>query len=124
MILPKLKSRKAIRDTKILQLYLREHKTQLEIAKVFGISEVRVGQILAKNASLLTYDVKFEKSKRVNKLHRTLENLPETISDKKDFMDVQSELRKELEGDSVMNVITQFLNVTPSIDSVKNRIAL
>ena len=112
MIIPKIaKSRKAIRDAKIISLYATEHLTHEEIGKQFGITKQRVGKILYNNKHLLEIDIKSEKIRRYNILSRELSKAEPS---KKDRIDILAEMRKECEGDSVTNIITQFLNVTPA----------
>ena len=120
MILPKdIKSRHKIRDANIIRLYLRESKTHEELGKIFGLTECRIGQILSSNSHLLTYDLNYEKALRVNKLKRIIRKLPEEVSEKKDVLDAQTELRKEIEGD--IKSETTINNITYNIQGQRKR---
>lgn len=87
---------------------------QETIAKAIGLSQVRISQILYANRALLNYDQNYEKVKRINRLKRIADNLPETVSKNKDVLDVQAEIRKEIEGEeksgNTINNITYNLN--------------
>lgn len=102
MKLPKeVKSRHKLRDAAIVKLAI-EGKTQLEIGVKFGLTRNRIQQILCENSNLLLLDKNYEKFQRINRLKRALSKAEEDgllISDKKDFIDIQKELRAELEGE-------------------------
>jgi len=91
----KIKGPFKIRTIKMIRQY-GNGDTMDEIGKRFGVSGTRVQQILYKYRDLLEADKKYEKAKRINQLKRWLKNNPKTT---KDAMDVQGELRKEIEGD-------------------------
>lgn len=103
-----IKGPNKIRTVKMIKLYL-DGKTMLEIGTIFGISGSRVQQILYKNRDLLESDRKYEKAVRINRLKRWIEKHPETS---KDAIDIQAELRKEIEGDkpniAIQNTVANY----------------
>lgn len=124
MILPKdIKTRHKIRDAKIIMLYAQS-KTMAQIGERFKISPQRIERIINRNKELLSIDRKYEKLKRINYLKRQLvdENGNE-IPSKADRSLIIEMLRKEFEGDSITNIVTQFLQVEkPEIISPTNRL--
>ena len=123
MILPKeIKTQHKIRDFKIISLYAQS-KTMAQIGERFKLSPQRIERIINTNKELLSIDRKYEKFKRINYLKRQLidKNGNEKNS-KADPIEIIENLRKENEGDSIVNVITQFLNITPTNMSENNRL--
>lgn len=122
MILPKdIKTRHKVRDAKIIRLYAHDNQTTEEIAQAFGMTHQNVSLILYKNKHVFELDKKFEKQKRLNKLNRMLAKTDDSVSKNRDATDIIKEMRAECEGDSNVNFISQFLNITPEFkDSLKN----
>jgi predicted DNA-binding protein YlxM (UPF0122 family) len=85
-----------IRDAKIITMYARDAVSMEEIGVRFGISGTRVQQIIYRNRHLLQYDKEYERAKRVHNLKRWIKAKPESS---KDPVDIQGELRKEIEGE-------------------------
>lgn len=67
-----------------------------ELAKKYELTEQRILQILIKNRVYKLIDKDWEKTKRINRLRRWIKKRPDTM---KDTLEVQQELRKEIEGD-------------------------
>lgn len=91
----KIKGYHKIRDAKILMMWGVDHEDTATIAAKFGLKERRILQILRANHKALPVDKEWEKKKRIERLQRWIKKKPETF---KDAMDVQEELRKEIEG--------------------------
>ena len=122
MILPKdVKTRHKIRDAKILQLFY-EGANKVEIAQQFEISHQRVGHIIRKNIELLEIDKTFERIKRHNRLQKIFLNTPDTLSPKKDILNVIQEMRHELEGEGNINIISQFFSISAD-PKIKTRLS-
>lgn len=109
------------RDADICNLFLYENLSMVNIGAKHGISHQAVSYILRNNKSLLKIDKEFNKAKRINVLERMLQETPEKLSKNKDNTDLIEQLRKEHEGDSVTNIISQFFTIRPPKD-VKNRL--
>ena len=122
MILPKeIKSRHKIRDAKIVQLFI-DGTSQVDIAQIFQLTQQRINQILYENKNLLLGDAKYEKTKRVNYLRSQLTSPDGRFKkSEKDPAEIIEQIRKEYEGDSQINMVTQFLNIEPS-EKVENRL--
>lgn len=129
MLLPEqIKTKKKIRDARIIQMY-SDGKTLEEIGAKFGITDRAVSFIVYKNAHLLELDRTFEKAKRMNRLRRVLEIVPDKLSSKKDVLNVLEQMRKETEGDQsnlpqVKNVIQIIMpaqnNELEAVETVEN----
>lgn len=121
MILPKeiKSSRHKIRDAQIVKLYI-DGASENDLSQKFELTQQRINQILYENRNLLIGDAKYEKAKRLHRLKRIAKQLPDTLQ-KKDILDVQSEMRKEFEGDAQVNVVQQFLQIEKS-DGVRSRL--
>ena len=109
------------RDAKICNRFMDDSKTLDEIGLEFGMTAPSVHYILHKNKSLLILDRNFERAKRINVLKRILKNTKESLSTKRDTIDVLEQLRKENEGEVVTNFISQFFSIEPN-SSVKTRL--
>lgn len=123
MILPEAlkKSRNAIRDSQIINLYLEQGYSQQVIANRFGISQERVGKILKVNASAIITNIKdYDKVKRLAFINRALDS--KTIPEARTKLELVEAKRKEFEGENVTNIITQFLNITPGNLNPSNRL--
>lgn len=88
------------RHAEICTLFLDESMSMEEIGAKLGITHQAVSYVLSKNLEILKLDANFEKLKRINKLTRVLRSLPDSISPKKDLLDVTKELRAEFEGNA------------------------
>lgn len=104
MILPKdviAKPHLKIRNTAILKLILQGN-TQLEVSKRFNLTQQAIASIVYKNSHLLNWNKNVEKLYRINRLRRIVDKLPDTLAKHKDVLDVQQELRKEIEGEKAI----------------------
>jgi hypothetical protein len=98
----KIKGRNRIRDGAIVLYFKRDHLDYLELAEKFKLTERRILQILSKNHAFIKRDKEWEKEKRIGLLHRRLKESSRRtflFQDQKDELAIQSELRKEIEGD-------------------------
>ena len=122
MILPKeIRSRHKIRDAKIIQLFI-DGTSQIDISKIFELTHPRINQILYENKNLLLGDAKYEKAKRINYYRSQIKTLDGRFKDStKDPAELIESIRKEFEGDSQVNIVTQFLNIEPA-ENVSNRL--
>jgi len=89
-----------LRDLDICLLYIRG-KTADEIVEErnLKLTARRVEQIIYDNAAFVNPRVAWPKSKRIMYLQRLAERTKDKISDKRDYLDVAEQLRKEIEGD-------------------------
>lgn len=92
----KIKGRNRIRDGAIVLFFKRDHLDFPELANIFKLSERHIVRILSRNHAFIKRDKEWEKEKRIARLNRWLKNKPVTL---KDPVEIQSELRKEIEGD-------------------------
>ena len=84
------------RDFKICHLWMEGRLTNLEISEVMGISERCVSRVVYKNRHVLKADRNWEKISRIKWLKEQLNKKGDTS---RDPLDLQAELRKEIEGD-------------------------
>lgn len=63
-----IKGNNKVRDSKICSLYATDAWTMQEIAERFGISQVRVNQIIWKNRALLNIDKNYENVQQINRI--------------------------------------------------------
>lgn len=91
-----------LRDFKICQLYIDglipEEISQLYATRNRILTVRRIQQIVSANKTFIAKHIGWDKSKRVHKLIRVLKNVPETISSRKDVLDVLDKIKEELEG--------------------------
>ena len=97
MKITEIKGNNKLRDFKICHLWEEGLLTNLQIAGIFKISERCVGRIVYKNRVVLTIDRDFEKTKRIKWLKSQIHKAGDT---RKDPLDIQAELRKEIDGDT------------------------
>lgn len=121
MILPKeiKSSRHKIRDAQIVKLYI-DGLTENELSQRFEITQQRINQILYANRHLLLGDIKYEKAKRLHRLKRIAKKLPDELKSK-DIIDVQAEMRKELEGDDRISITQNYIQIEKS-PAIQNRL--
>lgn len=104
MILPEaVKGTKRIRNAKIVSLYAEGNFSQDLLAKKFGISQIRISQIIKSNAKLILDNKDWNKVQRINLLMQDLHK-PELKSqclEKKDLIDLW---RKEFESDKGITI--------------------
>ena len=101
MRIPKgIVTKNKLRDAKIIHLYAGDHKTREELSALFGISCTQISRILYANREVLKIDKEFEKVKRFNRLERLAVRNQDNLAKHKDYLDINKELRAELEGDS------------------------
>lgn len=84
------------RDYQIIQDYLEGIYTLTDLGAKYNLSDVRIGQIVSNNITLIDLDISKEKVKRIMWLRNQIAKKGDT---KKDPADLQEQLRKELEGD-------------------------
>lgn len=115
MILPKdVKSRHAIRDSKILTEFIDTDVSQTTLANKYGISQRRVSQILQQNASTVIAKAKdYTKMKRLNFYNAVLSSNIPIAPSKLHAIEAQ---RKEFEAETQINNVTQYLNVSRPIE--------
>jgi hypothetical protein len=94
----KIKGRNRIRDAAIVIAFKREKMGYSQIAEKFKLTERRILQILAVNHAFIKRDKEWEKEKRIARLERWLDD-PKNKDTRKDPVEVQAELRSEIEGD-------------------------
>ena len=113
MILPKdIKSRNAIRDSQIINLYMDSGLSQTVLANKFSISQNRVSTILRRYASVIITNIKdYDKIKRLHWLNKSMQDKLPTARTKLELVEAR---RKELEGENVVNVVAQFLQIEPA----------
>jgi hypothetical protein len=118
MIIPeKIKGRHKIRDAKICLLWDRDSLSPEEIGIKFGLTKLRILQILRTNHLALPIDKEWEKRKRIALLRRHIAKKP---SSSKDVADLLEQLRREIEGDKAaveINTYTQIWN--SALDKMK-----
>ena len=103
-----VKGYKKARNYRILKMFMEGH-TQSAIGKKFGITQVRVNGIIYDNKDLIKYDRELEKSKRIAWLKSQLLKSGDT---KRDPVDIQEQLRKEIEGDKSHIDNSQHTHIT------------
>lgn len=120
MILPSgVKTRHKIRDTKIVQMYA-EGYTLDEIGKKVGLCKQTCSYLVRKNKHVFDLDKNFEKVKRLNRIKRIYDK-SETLVPKsvKEFVLLNQEYRRELEGDVVGGEVKQIVQVfMPGKDAI------
>ena len=93
-----------IRDFKICKLFLDDEElTYKDIGSRFGITASRIEQILSANCVLINTAKDWEKTKRKRLLKRWIKKLGDS---RKDPADLLEQLRKEDEGDKLIEVKT------------------
>ena len=93
---PEFLRKHELRNFKIVRMYAQEPITMRAIGLKFGLSEGRIKAIIAKYAGKLDWDLRHEKTKRVNELRRIAD---ETQAPGMKLAVVR-ELREEFEGKS------------------------
>jgi hypothetical protein len=91
-----IKGKNRIRDAAIVVEWKQNHTPTETIAEKFKLTQRRIEQILRTNHAFVKIDKEWEKSKRIHRLSRRLEESEPT---KKDELEIMSELRREIEGD-------------------------
>lgn len=95
----KIKGRNRIRDGAIVLYFKRDNLDYPQLAEKFKLSERHIVRILAKNHAFVRVDKEWEKAKRLNRLHRWLKKDGVLRDSSKDPVDIQEQIRKEIEGD-------------------------
>ena len=103
------------RNAKICNDFMLEHLTECELGTRYELSQQAISYILRNNKSLLRIDTEFEKAKRINRLNRIFSKIGDSLSPKKDVLNVITEMRHELEGEG---------NKTINLSSNVNQIAI
>lgn len=96
----KIKGRNRIRDAAIVACFKIERLEYSQIAEKFKLTERRILQILSANHAFIKVDKEWEKEKRIARLEKWLKD-SKNKDTRKDPLEVQQELRKEIEGDKV-----------------------
>ena len=123
MILPKdIKGYNRIRDFKICQMYMQEGMTLQEIGQKFGLTKQAIDYVILKHKSVFKIDKEFEKLKRLNRLKRIFDSCSDRLSPNKDILNVIEQMRKEFEGENIVNLITQFLQIEKPSSEIKTRL--
>lgn len=86
-----------IRDFKICYLWQEGKLTNQQIAEQFGISERCVARVVYKNRGVLKTDRNWEKAQRIKWLKQQLNKCGDS---RKDPLEIQEAIRKELEGEN------------------------
>lgn len=94
----KIQGRNRVRDAAIVLYFKRNALTYIELAEKFKLTERRILQILSKNHAFIKRDKEWEKEKRIARLERWL-NDDKNKDSRKDPVEIQAELRKEIDGD-------------------------
>lgn len=94
----KIIGKNKIRDAAIVVEYKKNRTAYKKIAEMFNLTERRILQILSTNHAFIKIDKEWEREKRIARLDRWL-NDPKNSDTRKDPLEVQQELRKEIEGD-------------------------
>jgi len=71
-----------------------------QLSEMFKLTERRILQILATNHAFIKRDKEWEKEKRINRLHRWLKKDGKLRDSNKDPLEIQEQIRKEIEGDN------------------------
>lgn len=105
MIIPKeIKGKNRIRDFKICELYLAG-MSPTEIFETFRhrqrpLSLRRIHRIISDNAAFINPRIGWPKTKRLHRLQRIAEKMPDKLSSSKDILNVMEEIRKEIDGEA------------------------
>lgn len=105
MLIPKeIKGKNKIRDLKICELYL-SGMNALEIYDTFRnrsrpLTLRRIHQIISANSDFITPRIGWSKAKRIHRLQRIAEKMPDKLASSKDVLNVIEEIRKEIDGDT------------------------
>lgn len=105
MLIPKeIKGKNKIRDFKICELYL-SGMVPLEIYDVYARRKVtlslrRIQQIISENAPFINPRIGWNKSKRLHRLQRIADKMPDKLANSKDVLNVIEEIRKEIDGET------------------------
>jgi hypothetical protein len=92
----KIKGRNRIRDGAIVLFFKRDDLSPQELAERFKLTERRIYKILETNHVFIQRNKEWEKEKRIARLSRWLKANPVS---KRDPLEIQEQLRKEIEGD-------------------------
>ena len=105
MLLPvEIKGKNRIRDFKICELYLAG-MTPIEIFDTLRqrqrpLSLRRIQSILSDNTVFINPLIGWNKTKRLHKLQRIAEKLPDRLSPSKDILNVIEQIRTEIDGEA------------------------
>lgn len=88
----------SIRNAKIVVSFKKFGMNTEELSEKFKLTQRRIQQILAENHGFVKRDKEWEKEKRIHRLEQWLKD-SKNKDTRKDPLEVQAELRKEIEGD-------------------------
>jgi hypothetical protein len=94
----KISGKNRIRDAAIMKCFLQENLTYKDIGIKFNLTASRIQQIVFENRGLISWDKNHEKALRINALKRLDQKNPNRLGSKS-TIDIQEQLRKEIEGD-------------------------
>ncbi len=83
------------RDAEIISKFWKEKREVKEIAKDYGVTEVRIYQILENNAGLISVDKEYARCLRARRCEKEIEG---KVASRKDALDWVEQYRKETEG--------------------------
>lgn len=103
-------------------MFVEEGIPQPLIAEKFKISQGRISQILKYNASAVIANVRdVDKLKRIHFYNHHIANQSSKLPVARTKLDLVEAKRKEFEGDTQINIVSNFLQIeTP--EGVKNRL--
>lgn len=99
-----IKGKNKIRDFKICQLYIAG-MMPLEIFDTLRhrqrpLSLRRIHRIISDNSEFITPRVAWPKTKRLHRLQRIADKMPDKLAHTKDVLNVLEEIRKEIDGET------------------------
>lgn len=99
-----IKGKNKIRDFNICQLYL-SGMLPLEIVDIYARRTRRLGlrriqKIISDNAEFINPRVAWPKTKRLHRLQRIADKMPDKLAHTKDVLNVMEEIRKEIDGET------------------------
>lgn len=109
-----------IRDFNICQLYL-SGMTPLEIWDVYAkrhrpLSLRRIQRIISDNSEFINPRVAWPKTKRLHRLQRIADKMPDKLTHNKDVLNVMEEIRKEIDGETPLIDQSTHYHVTKLSD--------
>lgn len=115
-----IKGRNRIRDFKICELYLAGMNA-LEIWETFRnrrqpLTLRRIHQIISTNQSFISPRMAWPKTKRLHRLQRIADKMPDKLSHTKDVLNVMEEIRKEIDGEAPLIDQSTHYHITKLTD--------
>ncbi len=97
----KIKGKNRIRDAAICSSWSEDLLTFPELVEIYKLTERRIRQILVTNHAFISIDKEWEKKKRIHTIKLSIKKSKESSKDRADLLE---QLRKEIEGDSKVNI--------------------